>query len=98
MDAARHIANLLGANLKRARREADLSQEELGYRSSLHRTEISGIERGLRVIRVDTLVKLAGGLGIPPSELMRGIEWSPGELRRGSFAAAPGESNDGSGR
>lgn len=97
MDPAQHIARLLGANLKRARSEAGLPQEELGYRASLHRTEISGIERGLRVIRVDTLVKLAGGLGVQPGELMRGIEWSPGELRRGSFEVGPGEPSDGDG-
>lgn len=29
---------------------------------------------------MDTLAKIAGGLGIPPGELMRGIEWTPGEV------------------
>jgi transcriptional regulator with XRE-family HTH domain len=43
------IAALFGENLARCRRRADMSQEDLGVRASLHRTEISQLERGLRV-------------------------------------------------
>lgn len=66
-----------------------MSQEELGIRASLHRTEISQLERGLRVARIDTLVKLAGALGVPPSELITGINWSPGSTTTGQFMPAP---------
>jgi transcriptional regulator with XRE-family HTH domain len=58
------VAREFGANLRRARRRAGLSQEQLGYRASLHRTEIGLLERGARVPRIDTLVKLAAALGI----------------------------------
>lgn len=84
MDIAAHF----GDNLARARRSADVSQDELSVRSSLHRTEISQIERGLRIPRIDTLVKLAGSLEVTPAELLTGLAWEPGEMKRGGFRAA----------
>jgi transcriptional regulator with XRE-family HTH domain len=83
------IAVVFGENLARCRREANMSQEELGIRASLHRTEISQLERGLRVARIDTLLKLAGALGVSPNELIAGIDWSPGSATAGSFMVAP---------
>jgi transcriptional regulator with XRE-family HTH domain len=58
------FAAQFGKNLAYQRKRADLSQEELSVRASLHRTEISHLERGLRVARVDTLVKLVASLEI----------------------------------
>jgi transcriptional regulator with XRE-family HTH domain len=85
------IATHFGENLVRCRKRADLSQEELAIRASLHRTEISMLERGARVARIDTLAKLAGALAIPPGDLMIGIDWAPGGTRTGEFklAASP---------
>lgn len=83
------IAVVFGENLARCRRKASMSQEELGIRASLHRTEISQLERGLRVARIDTLLKLAGALGVSPNELIAGIDWSPGSATAGRFMAAP---------
>ncbi len=40
------IAAQFGRNLARCRRQAGLSQEELGYRAQIHRTEVSLLERG----------------------------------------------------
>ena len=48
------------------------------------------LERAERVPRVDTLVKLAGSLGISPEELLDGISWSPGETRLGRFTEGGG--------
>jgi transcriptional regulator with XRE-family HTH domain len=79
-----------GENLRQARRRADLSQEELGQRAGLHRTEIGNLEHGRRVPRIDTLVKVAGGLGVPPGELIEGMTWVPDHERsRGHFIAPP---------
>jgi DNA-binding XRE family transcriptional regulator len=76
-----------GQNLLRCRRHAGLSQEELGTRASLHRTEIGLLEHGKRVARVDTLIKLAGAMAIEPSELLDGLFWAPGDPRRsGGFS------------
>lgn len=79
------IAGQFGDKVARLRRQALISQEELAIRASLHRTEISQVERGLRVPRIDTLAKLCGGLELDPAELMAGIEWSPGGVRYGHF-------------
>lgn len=94
-----NIAQRFGANLARCRKAADLSQEETSVLASLHRTEISQLERGLRLARVDTVAKLAGALEIDPGELFKGIKWKPGEVRLGSFkhsdeAIELGASND----
>jgi transcriptional regulator with XRE-family HTH domain len=80
------IAARFGANVARCRKRANLSQEEVSIRASLHRTEISQIERGLRLARVDTLVKLSGALGVSPSELVEGIDWRPGRATLGEFS------------
>lgn len=83
------VAARFGQNLRRCRRRAGFSQEELGMRSSLHRTEIGLLERGARVPRIDTLVKISSALKILPSELIEGIEWNPGNTTSGSFSIAP---------
>lgn len=77
MKGSAEVARRFGENLRRARRRADLSQEQLGVRASLHRTEVGLLERGARVPRVDTLIKLARGLGMDPEDLLEGIVWTP---------------------
>ncbi len=79
------IAARFGENLTVYRRRAGLSQEELGFRASLHRTEIGQLERGVRLPRIDTLVKLAGSLSIPPGDLLKGVAWTPGRTKAGRF-------------
>ena len=79
------IAARFGDNLARHRKRADLSQEELAVRASLHRTEISQVERGLRLPRIDTLVKLAASLEVSADELLAGLEWNPGGMVYGRF-------------
>jgi transcriptional regulator with XRE-family HTH domain len=64
-------------NLRRARTEAGVSQEELGYMCDLHRTEVSLLERAGREPRLATIVKLAGALDRTPNELCAGISWLP---------------------
>jgi transcriptional regulator with XRE-family HTH domain len=80
------VAVRFGRNLWRCRRRAALSQEELGAKAGLHRTEIGMLEHGTRLARVDTLMKLAGSLGISPAELLEGIHWTPGTSSEGGFS------------
>ena len=79
------LAARFGDNLARCRKRADFSQEGLALRASLHRTEISNLERGLRLPRVDTLVKLKSCLEVSADDLLAGITWSPGDYRPGGF-------------
>jgi len=67
-----------GENLAHCREAADVSQEELSFRASIHRTEVSLLERGERMPRVDTALRIAGSLGISLDDLVAGMEWRPG--------------------
>jgi transcriptional regulator with XRE-family HTH domain len=66
-------AEQFAVNLRRARDDAGLSQEDLSDRSGLHATEISRLERGVREPRLGTIVRIARGLGVSPADLMAGI-------------------------
>lgn len=85
------IAARFGDNLVRCRKRADLSQDELSIRASVHRTEISQLERGLRIARIDTLIKLAGSLEVSAEELLAGMAWDPGGTRIGKFRSDEGD-------
>jgi transcriptional regulator with XRE-family HTH domain len=88
------VSGRFAANLRRLRDRADLTQEELARRAGIHRTQISMIEGGERMPRLDTLIKLAGALGVPVGGLVEGITWSPVEQRRGGFVMAPEEASE----
>jgi len=80
------IAAQFGDNVARHRRLADLSQEELSLRASLHRTEISQLERGLRLCRIDTLIKVKDALEVSADDLLAGITWRSGVYAPGGFS------------
>jgi transcriptional regulator with XRE-family HTH domain len=64
------IRRRVGLNIKRERTAKGWSQEEFAERSGLHRTYVSGLERGIRNPTVTVLEKLAAGLGVPASRLL----------------------------
>jgi transcriptional regulator with XRE-family HTH domain len=78
------VAERFAENLMIARRRAGLSQESLAFAADLHRTEVGALERGERLPRIDTLVKVAGALSVPPAGLLKGIAWAPS----GSFSVS----------
>lgn len=63
----------LTALIRTLRKERGLSQETLAERAGLHRNSISLIERGESQPTVDTLFRLADGLGISAVELVEQI-------------------------
>ena len=68
------VLKALAARIKELRLAKKLSQEELSFRSGLHRTALSLIERGKRDPKLITLLKVAEkGLGISVAELLGGI-------------------------
>lgn len=62
-----------------------MSQEAVAIRASVHRTEVGLLERGERMPRIDTAIKMAGAVGAPLADLVEGIAWTPGEAQRGRF-------------
>ncbi len=92
MDISMQVAQRFGENLVIYRRRAGFSQEELGFRAGLHRTEIGQLERGIRLPKIHTVIKLAGALSLPPGDLLKGMAWIPGGTRLGRFLVRGGES------
>lgn len=91
------LAATFGANVARAREQAGYSQEELGFRAGLHRTEVGMLERGARLGRIDTFVKLLGALDVSPDVLLAGLTWTPGIYREGGFSTDDGATLSGDG-
>ncbi len=52
----------VGKNVQRLRKAKGWSQEELAFECGLHRTYISGVERGIRNPTVTVLEKIARAL------------------------------------
>jgi len=66
------IKKQVGRNVQRLRRDKGWSQEYLADECGLHRTYISGVERGIRNPTVVVLQRIAKALGTEPAELLVG--------------------------
>ncbi len=60
----------VGRNMKRLREARGWSQEELADQAGIHRTYVSGVERGVRNPTVTVLEKLAIALGATLPDLV----------------------------
>jgi transcriptional regulator with XRE-family HTH domain len=65
------IQSIFGNNVRRIRESRGWSQEELSEQSELHRTYISGIERGTRNPTLEIVDKIAAALDVNPSFLLK---------------------------
>lgn len=64
------VRKRVGLNLKRYRKAAGFSQEGLALECGLHRTYVSGVERGIRNPTITVLEKLAIPLKVPTWRLL----------------------------
>jgi transcriptional regulator with XRE-family HTH domain len=71
MDDKTGIVALLAANVRRKRKAAGLSQEELAFESGLDRTYISQVERKQRNVTIIVLARLAKALKSTPAQLLQ---------------------------
>lgn len=60
----------LGAAIRRARQEKNLSQEDLAFHAEVDRSYLGRVERGDNNVAILTLVKIAEALGCPVSRLI----------------------------
>lgn len=60
----------IGRNMKKLRAAKGWSQEELADQAGIHRTYVSGVERGVRNPTATVLEKLAVALGAKMSALL----------------------------
>lgn len=65
------IRQQAGANVKELRKAMGLSQEELAFRCDLHRTYISGVERGVRNPTITVLARIAEALDVGADALLK---------------------------
>jgi transcriptional regulator with XRE-family HTH domain len=72
----------LGRAVLEARARRGISQEELGFRSRLHRNYVGAIERGEINPTFRTLLSLTAGLALPLSELIQLYERQAAEAGR----------------
>jgi transcriptional regulator with XRE-family HTH domain len=64
-----NITKKFGSKIKVLRKQAGFSQESLAFKSGLHRTYISDIERGVRNVSLVNIEKIAKALNISAKEL-----------------------------
>ena len=67
------VRKTIGANVRKYRKEARLSQESLAEKAELHPVCISQVERGTKAVPLEALWKLARALKVPLGALFGGI-------------------------
>ena len=72
--AGDELCRAFGEAVRQLRLRKDLSQEDLGFRSDLDRTYISGIERGVRNPTLRSMATIAEALETRPSSLLLAAE------------------------
>lgn len=63
------VLKRIGRNVRRLREAKGLSQEQLAFEADMHRTYVSGIERGVRNPTATVLQRLATALGCAIGDL-----------------------------
>jgi transcriptional regulator with XRE-family HTH domain len=62
-----------GANVRAARLGRGWTQEDLAHATGLATVQVSRIERGVREIRLTTLLRLVTALELAPNDLLEGL-------------------------
>ena len=83
------IRKQVGLNVRRLREARGLSQEELAFQAELHRTYISGVERGVRNPTITVLAKIAQALKVGPDQLLRTARQSNRPWMRSGHGEGP---------
>jgi transcriptional regulator with XRE-family HTH domain len=74
------LSKVLGKRIRDLRTNKGISQEKLAELAGLHFTYIGQVERAEKTPTVDTVGKIARGLGIPMAKLFENIdEYAEGE-------------------
>ena len=71
---------MFGRTLRRLRDERGLTQEKLARAADLTTSFVSEIERGVTMVSLNTILKLAQGLECSAADLLS--EFTPGRIRR----------------
>ena len=63
------INTQFGLRVVELRKKAGISQDELAFRSNIHRAYMGTIERGEKSVTLNTVEKIAAGLGVKVKDL-----------------------------
>lgn len=64
------IIEIVATNVRRARKQRKLSQEQLGHEAGVDRSYVSQVERRRRNVTITVLARLAAALGTSPDRLL----------------------------
>ena len=65
--------NSIGENIRKARKAAGMTQEELGKKIGISQQAVGNYESGRRKPKIKTLLRLSNGLNVSVAELLAGI-------------------------
>jgi transcriptional regulator with XRE-family HTH domain len=67
------LVNAFGRRVRDVRRQRSLSTSELAEGAEITQRAVQYIERGQRVVRLDTLLALSAALSVKPNVLLRDL-------------------------
>ena len=73
MDSRETAVERFGTNVRDARRACGWTQEELAERSGMASVQISRVERGVREVRLTSLLRIARALRTTPNRLLEDL-------------------------
>ena len=86
---ARLVPAHVGRRIRRRRRALDITQEELASGAGIARSQVSLVEHGKVMPRLDTLILLARALDVAEVQLLAGIDEDAVDRRRRRPIAFP---------
>lgn len=78
-DALNDVTRAFGDRVRDRRNELGISQEAAADRIGIHWSALGKIERGQRSLRLETITKIAAGLGVDAGVLVAGLAAPPDE-------------------
>jgi transcriptional regulator with XRE-family HTH domain len=89
---AKALARAFGWRLRELRERKGITQDQLAKRSGLQGSAIARLERGQHEPRLSTVLSLAHGLGVSPSELVANLADAAPEPRQPPRSSTTGSS------
>lgn len=68
------LRRVFAENLRRARRAASITQEELADRASIDRTYVSLLERQEYAVSIDVIERIADALQLEPADFLKAVD------------------------
>ncbi|MEI6747005.1 MAG: helix-turn-helix transcriptional regulator [Methylococcaceae bacterium] len=80
MNKNKKLVQAVAATVRHFRKNSNLSQEELAAKADLDRTYISGVERGVRNITLDSLEQIINALDVDIETFFTKVKDAANEL------------------